>query len=383
MSEPQPAVRFTRKNGREVVFTPSRPSIRSEGHPDPPRDVAVAHGRTGMTGELTPGAFAALGAALRAELAASKPVDRDRILRRTLTPECFTGRPWVWQAVTLAEAADLTGLAVTTLRRYSKPSDRDGERRRLPGPLLPPPLGTLPAEGMRRSPPNVWEAAAIALWYAGRQRRAPPQPGRRRPPARHPKDMRAWSQTVPRRRFALVAYLRALIREDTAISVTRAAETVTASGLDTAGASVRYCYVEARRAEARTFIARLQDESLRADGLVTLPQVSTVYGVGHSGVWKALKRGELKLAGRDEHGRALLDPTRLRMLADEPHGHQLQSRLRRGLSRTPVDMDAPNALPLPLPSGPARAQPAAGGHVMQADSQTRSDGAVTAMPPQP
>jgi len=346
-SEPLRPVRFTRKDGKQIVFTPSRLSIRSEPRPDPPRDVAIAHGRTGMTGDLTLEAFAALVAALRAELTASKPVDRERILRRTLTPKCFTGRPWVWQPVTLAEAADLTGVAVTTLRRYARPSDRDGGRRRLPGPLLPPPLGTLPAEGMRRSPPNVWDAAAIALWYAGRQRRVPPQPGRRRAPARYPKDMRVWSRTVPRRRFALLAYLRALIREDTAISVTRAAEMVAAAGLDTAGASMRYCYVEARRAEARTFIARLQDESVHPEGLVTLSQVASVYGVRHGSLWKALKRGELKQAGRDEHGRALLDPSRLRMLADEPHGHQLQSRLRRGLSRVPVDMDAPNALPLP------------------------------------
>jgi hypothetical protein len=338
---PPRIVRFTRSDGREMVFT-TRVARALMGRPDQ----STGHGRTGMVGGCTPEAFADLLTALRAELAGARPVDRDRMLNRMMRPGAFEGRPWVWQAITLAEAADLTGMAVTSLRRYGKPSDRNGEKgRKLPGPLLPAPLGRLPPEGWPRTPPNVWECAAIALWYAGTPR-SKPQPGRRRAPASNAKDQRLWSQTGARRRFALLAFLRALIREDTAIGPEQAAEMVAAAGIDTAGLQVRHAYADARHAEAATFIQRLQGECVRPDGYVTVPQIAAVYGVPAGSLYRALARGELAEAGRDGK-RILVDPSRLRM-QDRGTGSWGRAEVPRPASRIPVDMDFPRALPLPL-----------------------------------
>ena len=298
-----------------------------------------------MTGGLTPETYAALLAELRAEVAAARPVDRDRMFSRQVIPACFRGRPWVYQPVTLAEAADLTGLAMTSLRRWSKPSDRNR-----PGGVgfipLPPPLGALPAEGCARTPPNVWETGVIALWQARRPKGQGPQLSRRKAPGPYPKDMRVWSQTVPRRRFAVLAYLRAVVREDTAVSDADAVALVAASGLDTAGVNLRGLYVQARRAEARAFTERLRLEADHSGGLVTITQVAEVYGIRREAVGKAIVRGDLREAGRTPGGRILLDPERLRMEADLP-GYQNSRRLRKGLSRIPVDVDNPHALPLP------------------------------------
>jgi hypothetical protein len=308
-------------------------------------DQSTGHGKTGTVGGCTPEAFASLLADLRAELTAARPVDRDRMLNRMQRPKSFEGKPWVWQAITLAEAADLTGLAVTTLRRYSKPYLREPGARRT-GPSLPPPLGRLPAEGFPRMPPNVYDAGAIALWRAANSR-SKPQEWRRRAPARVTKDQRLWSQTSARRQFALRAFLRAVIREDTSTGVEKALEMVAAAGLDTAGMNLRYAYVEARRAEAQTFIDRLAGVSVHPDGLVTMPQIAAVYGVRHGSLHRAVTQGSLVAAGEGAHGRKLFDPARLRIQADLPGGGKNGHRLRSGLSRLPVDMDHPLAAPLP------------------------------------
>jgi hypothetical protein len=333
---PPRVVRFTRADGKERVFI-SRVARGAVERPDQ----STGHGRTGTVGGCTPEAFASLLEDLRAELAAARPVDRDRILNRMQRPKSFEGKPWIWQAITLAEAADLTGLAVTYLRRCSKPSDRVPGRRAY-AQCLPPPLGRLPAEGWPRTPPNVYSAAEIVLWRAAR-RPTRPKTERRRAPARVTKDQRLWSQTSARRQFAVLAFLRALIREDTAIGPQQAAETVTAAGIDTAGLDLRMAYATARRAEAGTFIARLQDGSVHPDGLVTLGEIAKVYGVPVVSLYGALARGELVEAGRDGQ-RYLIDPSRLRMQGRRPGSWERA----RPASRVPVDMDCPFALPLPL-----------------------------------
>jgi hypothetical protein len=334
---PPRTVTFTRSNGRVMTFT-SRVARAKMDRPDQ----STGHGKTGIVGGCTPEAFASLLEDLRAELASARPVDRDRMLNRMMRPQAFEGKPWVWQVVTLAEAADLTGLAVTYLRRCSKPSDRVPGRRAY-AQRLPPPLGRLPAEGWPRTPPNVYSAAEIVLWRAAR-RPTRPKTERRRAPARVTKDQRLWSQTSARRQFAVLAFLRALIREDTAIGPQKAVEMVTAAGIDAAGLDLRMAYAQARRAEAGTFITRLQDGSVHPDGLVTLREIAKVYGVPHPSVASALNRGDIVAAKRDGY-RILVDPSRLRMR--EEVGWQGTMALKKGLGRVPVDMDRPDALPLP------------------------------------
>jgi hypothetical protein len=336
---PPRTVRFIRADGKERVFV----SRVARGLMDRP-DQSTGHGKTGVVGGCTPEAFASLLEDLRAELASARPVDRDQMLNRMQRPKAFEGKPWIWQAITLAEAADLTGLAVTYLRRCSKPSDRVPGRRAY-AQRLPPPLGRLPAEGWARTPPNVYSAAEIVLWRAAR-RPTRPKTERRRAPARVTKDQRLWSQTSARRQFAVLAFLRALIREDTAIGPQKAAETVIAAGIDTAGLDLRMAYATARRAEAGTFIARLQDGSVHPDGLVTLVEIAKVFGVPYDGVFSALNRGDLVAAGRDGK-KFLVDPSRLRMRAIE-RGRNGAKMLKQGLGRIPVDMDHRDALPLPL-----------------------------------
>ena len=137
---PPQVIRLTRKNGQVVTFT-ARMDTGARGERIARRTTAPLPPGPPPEPPVTPEMFQALVADLRAELAAAVRLERLMLLSRQKRPEAFTGRPWVWMTVTLAEAAELTGLALTSLRRYSKPSDREAGRRRLPGTPMPPPLG--------------------------------------------------------------------------------------------------------------------------------------------------------------------------------------------------------------------------------------------------
>ena len=358
---PRHVVRIVRKDGTVSTFTSTRrQATRARKYEDAPPVAEVS--QTGMPDPVTPEAFAALVAALRKELAAARPIDRERLIRRTMTPECFTGRPWAWSCITLAEAAPLTGRKLGSLRAYAKPNETGPARAARNGPAgreFPEPASMGEAGGEGRSPARLWEVGALGLWCARRSEKrsqaaitkaaANPlqQPWRpvKEGPKAGPKRDGTWGRSLPRRRIAAVAFLRALVREDTAITLERATERIGAAGLDLAGVDLAAAYMEARQQETASFIARLRDGSVHPEGLVTAAEVSAVFGIKRPSVMRALERGELVAAGTGTRG-PLFDPERLRTRTRRT-AQWGDKRITAQYSRMPADKDWAGAAPMP------------------------------------
>ena len=344
-------VRITRRDGTVSVFPAStrkhpRKTDRPDGDALPPEPIPLP---------VTVEDFAALVAELRAEVAAARPIDRERLIRRNATPDAFTGRPWAWTCLTLAEAAPLTGRAKGTLRMYARPNETGPVAMAKNGPAardFPEPAARDEREGAARSPARLWETGALALWCATRSektsRAAMASAGRR--PSQQPRPPRGgakggakrdgtWARSLSRRRVAALAYMRALVREDTAVTVETAGERITAAGLDltgfiAAGITRGSLLTEARQQEIGRFIERLESGAVHGDGtLVTTSQIGAAFGVGSTQVMKAWHAGRLvAAAGGGPFGSPLFDPARLRAWTG---------------GRTPADMDHPEAVPLP------------------------------------
>ncbi len=351
---PLHVVTITRRDGTVSTFTSTRrQATHARKYDDAPAVAEVS--QTGMPDPVTPDMFAALVAALRKELAAARPIDRERLVRRTTTPECFTGRPWAWSVITLAEAVPLTGRAKGTLRVYARPNETSpytaakGGRAFLDFPVA---IAREDYGGAARSPARLWEVGALALWCAiqnekmsraaiAKAARNPLQQPRapKEGAKAGPKRDGLWARSLPRRRIAAIAFMRALVREDTAVTLEHATARITAAGLDLAAIDVPSVLMEARRQETAAFTARLESESVHPEGLVTPEQVGAAFGVKGTKVWAAWRRGELVAAGHGKRGRPLFDPSRLRARA---------IMTRYGWSRVPADKDwAPVAADLP------------------------------------
>ena len=358
---PRHTVTITRRDGTVSTFTSTRrQATHARKYDDAPAVAEVS--QTGMPDPVTPEAFAALVAALRKELAAARPIDRERLIRRTMTPEAFNGRPWAWAPITIAEAAPLTGRAKETLRKYAKPTETSPVTAAKFGAAFrefPEPASTGDRGGEGRTPARLYETGALALWCARRSEarvqatmargwdtawRKPARAPKTGPKA-GPKRDGTWGRSLPRRRIAAVAYLRALVREDTAITLERATERIGAAGPDLAGVILPAAFAEARQQETRAFISRLEAESVHPDGLVTASQVGAAFGVRGTQVWKVWQRGELAAAVRTKQGGPLFDPSRLRCR---------MQMTRWGYSRSPADKDCVDAAPMP---GELRADP--------------------------
>ena len=339
---PRHVVTITRRDGTVSTFTSTR---RQASHPRKTTRLE-SDSLTGMPAPVSPEMFAALVAGLRAELAAARPIDRERLIRRTATPEAFTGRPWAWSVVTLAEAVPLTGRAKGTLRVYARPNETSpytaakGGRAFLDFPVA---IAREDYGGAARSPARLWEVGALALWCAiqnekmsraaiAKAARNPLQQPRapKEGAKAGPKRDGLWARSLPRRRIAAIAFMRALVREDTAVTLEHATARITAAGLDLAAIDVPSVLMEARRQETAAFTARLESESVHPEGLVTPEQVGAAFGVKGTKVWAAWRRGELVAAGHGKRGRPLFDPERLRARA---------IMTRYGWSRVPVDKD--------------------------------------------
>ena len=353
MSAPEPRlpgiVRITRRDGTVSTFTAStrkhpRKTDRPDGDALPPEPIPLP---------VSVEDFRALVADLRAELAAARPIDRERLIRRTATPEAFTGRPWAWNCITLAEAAPLTGRAKGTLRKYSKPhatGPKTLARNGQAGRDFPPMAARDERPGAARTPAGLWEAGALALWCAlrneGRSQRAIARAARSpyqqpRPPKGGAKGGAkrdgTWARSLSRRRVAALAFMRALVREDTAVTLEDATGRI-AAGLDLAGITLPPLLAEARHQETAAFTARLEALSVHPRGWVTAVQVGAVFGTSSTQVMRTWRRGELVAAGMRGRGLPLFDPSRLRC----------RSQMTRwGYSRSPADRDSPYAMPVP------------------------------------
>ena len=340
--EPRHVVTITRRDGSVSTFTSTRRQAtkpRKYEGTAAPSEVS----QTGMPAPVSPEMFAALVAGLRAELAAARPIDRERLIRRTATPEAFTGRPWAWSVVTLAEAVPLTGRAKGTLRIYIRPTETSPRKAEKHGGAFrefPPPIASEDREGAARTPARLWEVGTLALWCARRSENMSragfartargPQKAPKEGPKAGPKRDGTWARSLPRRRIAAIALMRALVREDTAVTLEHATERITAAGLDLAAIDVPSVLMEARRQETAAFITRLESVSVHPRGWVTPEQAGAAFGVKGAKVWDAWRRGELIAAGHGKRGRPLFDPERLRARA---------IMTRYGWSRVPVDKD--------------------------------------------
>ena len=357
---PRHVVRIVRKDGTVSTFTSTRrQATHARKYEDAPAVAEVS--QTGMPDPVTPEAFRALVADLRAELARIRPIDREATVRRRRTPDAFTGRPWAWSVITLAEAVPLTGRAKGTLRVYARPNETSpytaakGGRAFLDFPVA---IAREDYGGAARSPARLWEVGALALWCAiqnekmsraaiAKAARNPLQQPRapKEGAKAGPKRDGLWARSLPRRRIAAIAFMRALVREDTAISLERATERIGAAGLDLAGVDLATAFMEARQQETRTFIERLRDGSVHPEGLVTAAEVSAVFGIKRPSVMRALERGELVAAGTGTRG-PLFDPERLRTRTRRTTQWG-DKRITAQYSRMPADKDWAGAAPMP------------------------------------
>ena len=346
-------VSFTRPDGSTAVFTARRSRVPIREQQD------QAAGR----GAVMPEMFASLVADLRAEIGDAAPLRRAELttLPRPASvkpPRAFAGRAWTGMLVTLKEAAPLTGHSWHTLHNFARrgsTGERFGEYR------LPPHAAVIKGgKGTRQ-----WTAGDLAIWcagYAGKtQRRA--VPGAPKVPAAKPRATsyvppaggaimaeilagEKWRGALharerhgntgnngswePRRR-AVMALLRAAVREDPYTDSPQARELIAAAGITKMWpARVTRMLAEARRLEFAWMLA--QEEADEEDGLLTVAQVAKALGVTPRAVYMAGRNGRLQFAGK-RGGHMLLDPSRL--------------RLRTDYRRVPVDQDHPMAAPLP------------------------------------
>lgn len=315
--------------------------------------------------------FALLAAALREEITAA-----DRIRRRKLTlplreviPASFTGRPWVWALLTVAQLPAVTGWGKATLEDYLK-----GQA------AVPFPPHT--AEIGRRG--NLYAAGDVACFAAqlapamrhdrGLNLEQREEIRRLRATGMGPAEIapmfglknantvydivhrrRSYADDVPAaaaklpgtpprgwtaeeegliRGLAMVNMFRDLIRADPRTVITEAKTAASAAGLPGRSQALAAAWLEARYWEAPHLISRC--ESMRNDGLVTSREAGEGFGVPGPEISRAHKAGELAVAAWDTTRPVrspLFDPSRL--------------RVRRDGKRTPADKDHELALPLP------------------------------------
>lgn len=330
---------------------------------------------TSQPGPFNPGFtaqdFAVLVAALREEI-----TQADRIRRRKLTlplreviPVSFTGRPWVWALLTVAQLPAVTGWGKATLEDYLKgqaavpfpPHTAEiGRRGNLyaagdvacfaaqlaPAMRHDRGLSLEQREEIRRLRASGMGPAEIAPMFGLKNANTVYDIVHRRRsyaddvPAAAPKlpgtPPRGWTAEEEQliRGLAMVNMFRDLIRADPRTVITGAKTAASTAGLPGRSQALAAAWLEARYWEAPHLISRC--ESMRNDGLVTSREVAEAFGMRRAEVTRAHQDGELAAAGWDGTGKArrpLFDPARL--------------RVRRDGKRMAADKDHELALPLP------------------------------------
>ncbi len=289
----------------------------------------------------TPEDFAALVAALRAELAAADRPRRDAILSHqhdsshAPLPESFAGRPWTAATMDLRQAAQVTGYSWYTLHGYAV--EGPSRARWWPHARFPPPV-TPRQDGAGRK----YRAGALAIWAADRDPRngsANLENFPRRPRNTwKPKDLsgatwqETWTRKRARRITAATEFAAALVRAGPAITLTQAKAAAAQAGVSMH--PPRQVMDAARAAALPHVLAGITTAD--PSGLASAREISDAFGVGCQQVRRAMKHGEIRAVRKGRFW--LADPARLRYRKEAG---------RRRHAPAPVDQDHPAAVPLP------------------------------------
>jgi hypothetical protein len=268
---------------------------------------------------ITPEAFGALVADIRAELATLTVPEAEAIRNYTRPPAAFAGRPWVATSILAATAAELTGYSRSTVIQYRRPERR---HHGFPESVTP-----------ERAGHHRYLAGEVAVWAASRN----PQFGPRRRqwnPPRAGGNAGHWS---PGHREQAITFLAELVSANPAVQWGDCLKAAEAAGL-----TIRRIWLDPARARALPVI--LDRFAPDENGLVDLEEVAEVFRVNCVRLRGAARDGKLRAVRTPR--RWLTDPSRLRFRAEKTHWEH-RPREEGKLAPLPVDKDDPRALPLP------------------------------------
>ena len=288
--------------------------------------------------------FAALVAALRAEIATLNIPQREAIRRYTKRPACFGRYPWVDTSILLSDAGRLTGYSQNTLTQYARRKEPPYRAALFPATVTP-----------ERKISFRYAAGDIAVWYVFRA-------GPRRGSRHHRFGVRQREYAPPRagghvspykgqRGRETAAFLARAVADDPALTLDGAMEACAAAGVPLARNSAARALDDARAAATPVLLARFA--SPRPDGLVSIGEVAEVFGVPRDRVMRAVAargaiRGQIRAV--KDGWQWWTDPARLRFRSEAS-----RLRGRRKLPPGPVDKDDPRAVLLPGDKEEARA----------------------------